>query len=82
MPTMQKEIFRVKMGQRLRSAREVRGLTQTEHAKLLGKSKQQVSSWDGGTSMMLCFDAAALAQILSLDLTWFIAGRMKRPGTT
>jgi len=43
----------VAIGARLREARQLRGMSQPEMARLMGKSKQLVSAWEQGRSEIL-----------------------------
>lgn len=64
----------VAIGARLREARQLRGVTQPEIARLLGKSKQLVSAWEQGRSEILISTLATFSQILSVDTNWLLLG--------
>ena len=62
------------IGQRIRLARTRRGVTQEELAKLVGKSKQLISAWEGNRSELLSSSLASLARALFVDVGWLLYG--------
>jgi transcriptional regulator with XRE-family HTH domain len=64
----------VAIGARLREARQLRGVSQPDMARLVGKSKQLVSAWEQGRSEILISTLATFAQILSVDINWLLLG--------
>jgi transcriptional regulator with XRE-family HTH domain len=70
---MTKNSFPERFGLRLRAIRLNTGLTQSELARRIGRSKQLVSAWENGRAAMLVRDLARVAGVLGCtadDLLW------------
>jgi len=64
--------FDRKLGRKLREARQLRGLTQTELGKQLGVSYQQIQKNESGKSRMTAERLDRLGKILRMPLTYFL----------
>jgi transcriptional regulator with XRE-family HTH domain len=64
-------------GARMRMAREMRDYSQTEVARRLGMSKQQISAWERGRSEIIGTKLIEMARILGCDPTWVLVGHDK-----
>jgi transcriptional regulator with XRE-family HTH domain len=62
------------IGKRIRFARNERGLTQEELAKLVGKSKQLTSAWEAGRAQITSTTLSRLGQVLAVDIRWILSG--------
>ena len=63
------------IGARVKKARLQRGLTQSELAKAVGKSKQLVSAWEAGRAEILATTLALVGKSLSVDVSWLLYGK-------
>lgn len=59
-------------GQRIRAARQKRGLSQQKLANLLGVSAQAVSQWEVGKNHISFANANQVANILGVDVMWIM----------
>jgi len=64
--------FDQKLGRRIREARQLRGLTQTQLGKALGVSYQQVQKNETGKSRISAQRLDDLCKILKMPLTFFL----------
>jgi transcriptional regulator with XRE-family HTH domain len=68
------------MGDRIRSLRRARGLTQAELAKLCGVTKSAVSQWEGGSTSNIKLQALlALLAALHTDVPYLLYGPDRAP---
>ncbi len=72
--TRGENINRQAMGDRLRSAREVRGLTQRQLAEKLGVAVNTVWRWENGERGFVDF-YEDVAKILKVDAYWLLSGK-------
>jgi transcriptional regulator with XRE-family HTH domain len=71
----------IDIGQRIKLARNKRGMTQESLAKLLNVSKQLVCSWEQGRSEILTTDMAKTSLVLGFDFRWLVfGGNLDQPG--
>jgi transcriptional regulator with XRE-family HTH domain len=59
------------MGVRIRTARKLRGLTQSELAAKLEIDRSSIADWEAGNSMVHASDLPELAAILQVDINFF-----------
>lgn len=59
---------------RLHIARRARHISQRFVAEEIGVSRATVSNWESGTSLPDVVEAAALAELLGVDLQWLATG--------
>jgi transcriptional regulator with XRE-family HTH domain len=59
------------IGERIRRARELRGLTQSELAQALGKNPTTVSNYENGNRTIRAIELPELARILDVPITYF-----------
>ncbi len=64
----------VHVGERVRMARKLRGMSQTELAKPLGLSFQQVQKFERGTNRVSAGRLFAVSRILELPISFFFDG--------
>jgi transcriptional regulator with XRE-family HTH domain len=64
-------VDRTALGQRIRQAREQRGLSQEELAALIGKDQRAVSEYERGKRRIAVNDLPAFAQVLGVPLAYF-----------
>jgi len=67
----------LKMGEMIRTARQKKRLTQLQLARLLRVSDKTVSKWERGCGAPDLSSLPLLAEILQLDLSALIAGKME-----
>ena len=66
--------FRKELGARIRQARAVAGLTQTQVAQALKKRDATVSDYERGVSVPPAEEVVALAGILAVSVQWLMTG--------
>jgi transcriptional regulator with XRE-family HTH domain len=62
-------------GDRLHMARRLNKLPQHRLAEAAGVSRATISNWEANTSLPNLEEAAALADLLGVDLDWLATGR-------
>lgn len=73
---MDDEPFRVTFGARVKEAREAAGLTQTQLANRLGRTRSSVANIEAGRQIPSVEVAARCSQALGCDPGWLLSGRM------
>lgn len=63
---------KMNMYQRLKDVREDRDLSQSDIAKLLGTTRQQVSKWETGAQMMGADKYAKLAEYYNISVDYLL----------
>ncbi|MCD4823779.1 MAG: helix-turn-helix domain-containing protein [Phycisphaerae bacterium] len=66
------DVKRMKIATRLRSAREMAGLSQAQVAKLLGLHRPSISEMEAGRRRVSADELAQLADIYSVDIDWLV----------
>lgn len=61
-------------GERLKTARKARGMTQTEVAGHLGLTTQVVSTWEKGRNWPLTPNLITLKHVLGVSIDWLLVG--------
>ncbi len=64
----------ITLGKRLREARLQAGLSQSDVARRIGKSKQLASAWEAGRAEMTSTTLGEFARIVSADTNWLLLG--------
>jgi transcriptional regulator with XRE-family HTH domain len=62
------------LGERIRSARERKGLSQGELAKVMGRDQRSISQYENGKRKILITDVPLLARILEVPHSYFFEG--------
>jgi len=70
----------IHVGRRLMKARRERGLSQTELAKAIGVSFQQVQKYEAGTNRIAASRLWFAAQMLNVEIQVFFEGLKGAPG--
>jgi transcriptional regulator with XRE-family HTH domain len=71
------------MGQRIKSLREARGMSQQGLADAVGVSKSAVSQWELGQSKNIKLPTfLALLEVLHTDMEYLVYGPARKPGQT
>lgn len=70
---MQTVTLRKAVGARIEKARNARGLTQAETARLLGMSVSGFRKWEYGISVVSVEDLSRLSEILGQPMAYFVA---------
>lgn len=65
---------RMALGERLRTAREMAGLSQGQVAKRLGLHRPSVSEMEAGRRRVSAEELADLADLYAVDLSWLVGG--------
>ncbi len=65
------------LGERIRSSREARGLTQAKLAELLGLSVKTVARWETDRHAPRCVELGALSTSLGVSLNFLVLGAEK-----
>lgn len=65
---------RVALGERLRTAREMAGLSQGQVAKRLGLHRPSVSEMEAGRRRVSAEELADLSDLYAVDLSWLVGG--------
>lgn len=68
------------IGERIRRARQERGLTQDQLAEEVGVSRSAVAQWETGRAGQLTGNLARIADVLGVGLEHLTHGRNKRAG--
>ena len=68
------------IGERIRQARQERGLTQDQLAGEVGVSRSAVAQWETGRAGQLTGNLARIADVLGVGLEHLTHGRNKRSG--
>lgn len=71
---------RASFGERVRSARKTRALSQEQLAKLIGVSAQAVSFWEADRNKPEAGTLAALAEALGVTATFLLSGKPNQSG--
>lgn len=70
------------LGQRLRQAREAKGLKQKELGRLAGVSESAISQWESGTIEKIAAGSLRDAAIaLNVSLDWLLSGENQQKNT-
>ncbi len=69
------------ISRRLREAREAKGLTQDEIARMLGVSKQLVSHLENSRSELTVPTGIRLAKEFGVSIEWLLTGSGRGPGS-
>ena len=64
--------YNKRIGELLKEAREKKGYTQREAAKIMGKSHTAILKWEQGKNAMLASDLIKYCTVLDVDLDEFI----------
>jgi transcriptional regulator with XRE-family HTH domain len=64
----------VVLGERIRMAREAKGLSQEEFAALIARDQRAVSLYERGKRRIAAIDLPLLAQVLDVPLMYFYEG--------
>ena len=64
--------YNKRIGELLKEAREKKGYTQREAAKIMGNSHTAILKWDQGKNAMLASDLIKYCTVLDVDLDEFI----------
>lgn len=67
-------VFAVAFGERVKQAREAAGLTQSQLAKRLGRTRSSISNIEAGRQTPSVEMAARCARLLRCDPGWLLAG--------
>lgn len=62
------------VGQRIRQARWMRGITQNDLANCIGTTLQQVQKYETSTNRVSASKLWAIAQALNVEIEWFYEG--------
>lgn len=71
---MKDQELNLAIGQRLRSVRAARGVTQSELAAHIGVAFQQIQKYENGTNRLSVAVMLRLCDFMKVDAGWFING--------
>lgn len=73
MDELEKEFY-LNLGKSIAGARRLRGITQGEITKAIGKSRQSIYMMESGKRAIECYELDLIAKELGLERTKFING--------
>jgi transcriptional regulator with XRE-family HTH domain len=71
---MKDQELNLAIGQRLRSVRAARGVTQSELAAHIGVAFQQIQKYENGTNRLSVAVMLRLCSFMKVDASWFVNG--------
>lgn len=71
---MKDQELNLAIGQRLRSVRSARGITQSELASHIGVAFQQIQKYENGTNRLSIAVMLRLCSFMKVDAAWFVNG--------
>ena len=75
-----KESNQKSIGQRLRTAREIAGLSQAQVAKMLSLHRPSVSEMEAGRRKVSAEELVKLAEIYDVDISWLSGAKQDETG--
>jgi transcriptional regulator with XRE-family HTH domain len=75
-----KESHQKNIGQRLRTAREIAGLSQAQVAKMLSLHRPSVSEMEAGRRKVSAEELVKMAEIYDVDISWLSGAKHEETG--
>ena len=74
---IEKDLFKKQMAEKLKLARELAGLSQSQAAKLLNVSRPTISEIEAGRRNVASSEIIQFSELYDVDLTWILGGEEK-----